>query len=123
MDGETATDDVTDRIAHIEMHRQVATKEVGLAASCREALRKLQELLDSEKAALRRQEPDAGHSANIDVVTIEIQKVKKLARAPSAEGSVSRHLSSGQQQVPRQNARPTLARSKGRRTMGRAGDR
>jgi hypothetical protein len=119
MDGETATDDVTDNIAHIEMQRQAATKEEGLAASCREALRKLQELLDGEKAALRRQEPDAGHSPNIDAVTIEIQKVKKLARAPDAEGSGSRHLRHGQQQ----NARPTPARNKNRRTMGRPGDR
>jgi hypothetical protein len=123
MDRETATDDVTDSIAHIEMHRQLAIKEAGLAVSCSEALRKLQELLDGERAALRRQEGDAGHSANIDAVTIEIEKVKKLARAAGAEGSVSRHLRPGQPQVLRQNARPAPARNKGRRTMGRPGDR
>src|SRR5271169_857504 len=33
---EIATDDVTDTIARIEMHRQVATKEAGLAVSCSE---------------------------------------------------------------------------------------
>ena len=98
MDGETATDDVIDSIAHIEMHRQVRTKEAGLAVSCREALRKLQELLDGVKAALRRQERDA-------------------------EGSVSRHVRPAQQQAQLQNARPTPAMQKGRRTKGRPGDR
>jgi hypothetical protein len=123
MDTEIATDDVTDGIAHVEMQRQVATKEAGLAVACREALRKLHELLDRERAALQRRESGAGHSANIDAVTIEIEKVKKLARAASAEGPVSKHLRPGQQQVPRQNARPTPARNKGRGTMGRSGDR
>lgn len=123
MDTEFATDDVTDSIAHIEMYRQIATKEAGLAVSCSEALRKLHELLDRERAALQKQEPGAGHSANINAVTIEIEKVKRLARAAGAEGQVSKQLRSGQQQVPRQNARPTPARNKGRRTMGRPGDR
>ena len=123
MDTEIATDDVTDSIAHIEMHRQAAAKETGLAVSCSEALRKLHELLAGERAALRRQESGAGHSANIDAVTLEIEKVKKLARAASPEGRVSKQQRSGQQQVPWQNARPSPARNKGRRTMGRSGDR
>jgi len=120
---EIATDDVTDTIARIEMHRQVATKEAGLAVSCSEALRKLHELLDGERAALERQEPGVGHSANIDAVMFEIEKVKKLARAASVDRRVSKQLSSGQQQVPGQNSRRTPARNKSRRTMGRAGER
>ena len=123
MDTEIATDDVTDSIAHIEMHRQIAAKEVNLAVSCSEALRKLHELLHSERATLQRQESGAGHAANINAVMIEIEKVKRLARAASAEGPVSKQLRSGQQQVPWQNARPSPARNKGRRTMGRSGDR
>lgn len=122
-DTEIATDDVTDSIVHIEMYRQIATKEAGLAVSSSEALRKLQELLDAERAALQRQESGAGHSANIDALMIEIEKVRKLARAASPRGLVSRELRPGQQQVPRQNARPTPARNKGRRTTGRSGDR
>jgi hypothetical protein len=120
---EMATDDVTDSIAHIEMQRQVATKEAGLAVSCSEALRKLHELLDGERAALERQEPGGGHSANIDAVTFEIEKVKKLARGASADRRVSKRLSSGLQQVPRQNSRRTPARNKSRRTMGRSCER
>ena len=123
MDAETATDDVTDSIAQIEMHRQIATREAGLAISCRKALRKLQELLDGEKVALERRELNVEHSANIDAVTIEIQRVRKLPRGPGAEASVSRRLRPGQQQVPQPNAGPTPARNKGRRTMGRPGDR
>jgi hypothetical protein len=123
IDTEIATDEVTDSIAHIEMHRQVATKEAGLAISCSEALRKLHELLDGERAALERQEPGVGHSANIDAVTIEIEKVKKLARAASADGPVSKQPNSGQQQVPRQNSRRTPARNKSRRDMGRSEER
>jgi hypothetical protein len=92
MDTKIASDDVTNSIAHIEMHRQAATKESGLAASCSEALRKLHQLLDDERAALQRQESGARHSANIDAVTIEIEKVKKLARAASAEGPVPKQL-------------------------------
>jgi hypothetical protein len=106
------------------MHRQVGTTEAGLAVSCSAALRKLQELLDDERAALQRQEADAGHSANIDALTMEIEKVKKLARAGGAEGTVSKQPRAGQQQVLRQNTpRLTPGRSKGRRTMGRPGDR
>lgn len=122
MDTEIATDDVTVCIAHIEMHRQVATKEAGLAVSCSEALRKLHELLGRERAAVQRHEAAAGHSVNIDAVMIQIEKVKKLARGASAEAPVSKQRRSGQQQVPRQSARPASARNKGRRTMGRPGD-
>jgi predicted HAD superfamily phosphohydrolase len=65
-DTDIATDVVTDSIAHIEMYRQIATKEAGLAVSCSEALRKLQELLDAERAALQRQESGAGHQRSDD---------------------------------------------------------
>ena len=43
-----ASDEVTDGIAAIEMHRQGTEKESGLAASCSEALSKMHELLAQE---------------------------------------------------------------------------
>jgi hypothetical protein len=84
MNIESATDEVTDSIAHIEMYRQLATKEVGLAVSCPEALRKLHVLLDCERVAMQRQASGAGHAANIDAVTLEIEKVKN--DGPCGEG-------------------------------------
>ncbi len=48
-----AIDEVTDMIAHIEMHRQEMAKEAGLAAACGEAPRRLHELLDHGRAAWR----------------------------------------------------------------------
>ena len=77
MGPETATDEVTDAIAHTEMHRQETEKEAGLAAACNESLRKLHELLDREKQALQLHGPSTGHSANIEAVTAEIKRVKK----------------------------------------------
>ena len=53
MNAETATDEVIDSIAHIEMHRQEMAKEAGLATACTEALRKLHGLLDEEREALQ----------------------------------------------------------------------
>lgn len=135
MGTEIATDDVTDGIVQIEMYRQLATKEAGLAVSCSEALRKLHELLDRERADLQRQESGTGHSANIDALTNEIEKVKKMARTANGEAPIPKQIRPGQQQLPRQNAprqnpprqnappRPAPARNKGRRSMGRPGDR
>lgn len=123
METELATDDVTDSIAYIEMHRQVRTEEAGLAVSCSEALRKLHDLLDHQRAALRRPGSGAPPSANIDALTIEIDKVKRLTGGAGGGGTVPKQPSRAQQQVPRQNARPNPARNKARRTMGRFGDR
>jgi hypothetical protein len=46
MNDELASDEVTDAIAFIEVHRQEAVKESGMAHACAEALRKLHELLE-----------------------------------------------------------------------------
>ena len=62
-----ASDEVTDGIAAIEMHRQGTEKESGLAAACSEALRKLHALLEQEKEALQLNGPDAGYSANVEM--------------------------------------------------------
>lgn len=122
MNAETATDEVIDSIAHIEMHRQEMAKEAGLATACTEALRKLHELLDHEREALQQPVPGSAHSANIEAVTTEIEKVKKLARITS-QGAISRNPRPGQHQASLQNGPRNPNRNKGRRTMGRRGER
>ena len=118
-----ATDEVIDAIAHIEMHRQETQKEAGLAAACSEALRKLHQLLEDEQAASQPHAPDSGHLANIEAVMIEIKRVKKLADIGS-QGAILRRTHTGARQAaPRPGGPRNPARSKGRRTMGRRGDR
>ncbi len=118
MDPVTATDEVIDLIAGIEMHRQEMAKESDLAAACNEALRKLHELLEREREALQSHAPGARHSANIATVTSEIAKVKKLAGATSQPAS-SRNPRPGRHQASLQSAARNFPRNKGRRTMGR----
>ena len=123
MDTETATDDVTDAIAHIEMHRQESAKKAGLAAACNEALRKLHEILNHEQEASQRHGPGTRHPANIDAVAAAIEKVKKLADAGN-RGAGRGHVHDQQQKrISRPSAPHNPARNKGRRTMGRRGDR
>lgn len=123
MSPEMATDEVTDAIAHIEMQRQDMVKESGLAAACNEALRKLHELLDQEQAAPPPHGPGSGYLANVEAVMIEIKRIRKLAEAKS-QGSLAKHARHGQQQPTQRPGGPrNPARNKGRRTMGRRGDR
>ena len=75
MNAGTASDEVIDAIASIEMHRQELEKEAGLAAACSEALRKLHELLDHERAAQQLHAPGTKHPANVEAVTAEIKKI------------------------------------------------
>ena len=65
MNTETASDEVTDSIAHIEMHRQETAKEASLSSACNEALRKLHELLKHEQEELQKNGPQSQHTANI----------------------------------------------------------
>ena len=116
------TDDVRDAIAHIEMHRQEMAKEASVAAACNEALRKLHELLDSEREALQLHGPGAGHAASIDAVMAEMERVKGLAGTP-AKGTMPKH-ERDRRQMPLRPAQPHhRPRTKGRRTMGRGGGR
>ena len=118
-----ATDEVIDAIAGIEMQRQAMEKDAGLAASCNSALRKLHELLDREKGALRMHGAGTAHPANVDAVTIEIDRVKRLA-VIKVQGPAPRNARpAGPRQVSWQNAPRSPARNKGRRTMGRSGGR
>ena len=71
-------DHVVDVIASVESRRQRSERDFGLAASCDEALGKLHELLDRERAALEVLGPASPQPASIDTVAAEIARVKKL---------------------------------------------
>ncbi|MBE0625205.1 MAG: hypothetical protein IH606_10375, partial [Burkholderiales bacterium] len=73
-----ASDEVTDDIAAIEMHRQGTEQESGLAVACSEALRKLHTLLEQEKEALQLHGPDTVHGINVEVVANEITRVQSM---------------------------------------------
>ena len=119
MNTEMPTDEVTDSIAHIEMQRQDAARESGLAAACSEALRKLHALLASEQQL---QPPGSGRSANVQAVATEIERVKRLA-----SGSKTRPHARDRRPANHQSPRPERprngGRNKGRRAMGRGGGR
>ena len=122
-----ATDEVIDAIAGIEMKRREMEKEAGLAASCSSALRKLHELLEHEQKTLQLHGAGAGHPANVDAVTLEVERVRKLA-VIKAPGPPHRNADpAGRRQESRQkswqNAQRSPPKNKGRRTMGRAGGR
>jgi hypothetical protein len=120
MSTEMATDEVTDMIAHIEMHRQEMVKETGLAPACGEALRKLHELLEHERSAMQLHGTSTTHPANIEAITIEIKRVRQLAAAinPKLNSPQARPR---QQPGSRSNMPHNSPRNKGRRTMGRRG--
>jgi hypothetical protein len=121
MNSEIASDEVTDAIAHIEMHRQEAVKETNLGQACAEALRKLHELLEQERAASPEPDPKGGNSINIEAILQEIKKVKGLAGNSHNDNS-PRPQRNNQRQPQQQQPRPGphgQPRNKGRRTMGR----
>ena len=122
MDSNAATRDVMNSIATIEKQRLDLQQTAGLAASCNSALRKLHELLEREKDALQLRGPEAGNPAKVAAVMQELERVKQLAgstvRAPSGKGVLSPRKASWKGNEPR-----GVGRNRGRRTMGRAGDR
>jgi len=122
MDAGMATDEVTDLIALIEMNRQETQKEAGLAAACSEALRKLHEQLDREQAELHLQGSGNGHPANIEALTNEIQRVRRLASV-TKPGSSSRHSRPQQQRRAQPGGPRNPDRNRARRTMSRRGGR
>ena len=115
------SDEVTDAIALIEMQRQYRAKETGLAAACSEALRKLHELLAAAQPAA--QPPGTGHLADTEAVMIEIMRVTKLAGSASQSAMSKRGRPGRQQPASHPRGPRNILRSKGRRTMGRRGDR
>jgi hypothetical protein len=120
-----ASDEVTDGIAAIEMHRQGTEKESGLAAACSEALRKLQQLLEQEKEALQLNATDPVSVANVDAVANEIKRIQAMAGI-KGQGPAPRNVNArprGERQVPRADKAHNAPRNRGRRTMGRTGGR
>jgi putative IMPACT (imprinted ancient) family translation regulator len=118
---ERASDEVTDAIAHIEMHRQEMEKEAGLATACNESLRKLNELLKEEQELLQRHGSGTLHALNVEVVTNEIRKVKNMMGG-SGHAPASRKPQSEQRRQPQRSGPRTPDKKKGRRTMGRRGE-
>ena len=122
MDAGAASDEVIDAIAGIEMHRQETEKETGLAAACSEALRKLHELLERERAAQQLHAAGTKHPANIEAVTTEIKRIQKLAGLTS-HAPTPKNPRPGQHPVSVRSGTRIPPRTKGRRTMGRRGER
>lgn len=122
LDAMLATDEMIDAIGEIEAQRQAMEQEAGAAAASSGALRRLHELLDGAREALQLHGPIAGHPANVEAVTIEIERVKKLARVTSP-GVLSRNMRPEPRPVPLRSETRIPPRNKGRRTMGRTGGR
>jgi hypothetical protein len=117
-----ASDEVTDGIAAIEMHRQGTEKESGLAAACIEALRKLRELLEQEQAALQQRGPDVVLAANVEAVANEIKRVQAMTGV-RGHGPAHKNVRPRERQVSRPEKTHNAPRNRGRRTMGRTGGR
>jgi hypothetical protein len=117
-----ASDEVTDGIAAIEMHRQGTEKESGLAAACSEALRKLHELLEQERAALQQHGPETVFAINVEAVENEIRRVQAMAGI-KGRGPMHKNARPSERQAPRQDKPHNAPRNRGRRSMGRTGGR
>jgi hypothetical protein len=123
-----ASDEVTDGIAAIEMHRQGTEKESGLAVSVSEALRKLQELLAQEKEALQLGSVESAPGAdsvlvlNVEAVANEIKRVQSMGGGKGPR-PVSNNARPRDRQLPRPEKAHNAPRNRGRRTMGRTGGR
>lgn len=117
-----ASDEVTDGIAAIEMHRQGTEKESGLAVACSEALRKLHELLEQEQAALQQHGPDTVFAVNVEAVANEIKRVQAMAGI-KGQGPMHKDARPRERQVPRPEKSHNAPRNRGRRTTGRTGGR
>lgn len=116
------TDEVTDAIAYIEMHRQEMAREAGVPAACAQALRQLQELLEQERQAL--QSNTDGDPANVDAVTNEINRIKSLASGKNQSRQSNRgHSNPGSGPGHQQKSRRNRSRNKGRGPRGQPGGR
>ncbi|HZQ73724.1 MAG TPA: hypothetical protein VFB08_12490 [Burkholderiales bacterium] len=80
MSPQHATDEVTDLIASIEMHRQEIERESGLDASRNYALPRLQELLKAEQDAAQQPGAPVEHAANVEAVNAALRKLQSLGR-------------------------------------------
>ena len=74
-----ATDTVANAIADVERRRLATENDAGTALACSAALHRLQELLKHETEALRLRGPASTHLANIEAVSAEIARVRRLS--------------------------------------------
>jgi hypothetical protein len=97
MNAPHASDEVTDLIASIEMHRQEVERESGLEASRNYALPRLQELLRTEQEAAQQPEAGGPQAANLEAVNAAIRKLQSLGRGG---GGQQQRNSQGKPQRP-----------------------
>ena len=83
-----AANGVAEAIADIEGRRLATQNDAGTALACSAALHRLQELLDHETEALRLRGPASAHLANVEAVTTEIGRVRRLC-AVAPEGKTT----------------------------------
>ncbi len=122
MNTRMASDEVTDGIAAIEMHRQGTEKESGLAASCSEALKKLNDLLAQEKESLAQNGPDTIYAINVEAVENEIRRVQAMTgNRGKGQGSKNGRGRERDRQAQRPEKHHNSPRNRGRRGMGRGG--
>jgi len=129
MNAQHASDEVTDLIASIEMHRQEIERESGLEASRTYALPRLQELLRTEQeAATQPPGEEAGvevnRAANIEAVSAAIRKLQSLGRGGQRHGQGKQQQR--QFQGPgggRRDNNQRRERHRGRRSQARRGGR
>lgn len=132
MNAPHASDEVTDLIASIEMHRQEIERESGLEASRNYALPRLQELLRAEQEAS--QQPDAelnrevNRAANIEAVNVAIRKLQSLGRGGGQRQGQGKQPRPFQGPGPgpggaRRDNNQRRERHRGRRSQARRGGR
>ena len=118
MGTDLASDEVTDEIASIQMHRQEIENESGAAAAREFALPRLRELLRLEQEALQLHGPGEHRLANIEALSAAIRKVSGSAgmanQRPSQDGGRP-----GGRRDGRRGGQPHSAKSRGRGPMGR----
>jgi bacterioferritin-associated ferredoxin len=117
------SDEVIDAIAYIEMQRQEKARESGVAAACSESMRKLQELLAQEKAAPADSGDGRRNAANVEAVSLEIQRIQRMASGKNNGGGGRNSRRGHQQRAPDRNDPRRQGRNKGRRQSGRGGER
>jgi hypothetical protein len=127
MNAPHASDEVTDLIASIEMHRQEIERESGLDASRNYALPRLQDLLRTEQEAAQQPDAEVNRAANIEAVNAAIRKVQSLGRGGGprqGQGKQQRPFQGqgqGQGEGARRDNNPRRERHRGRRSQARRG--
>jgi hypothetical protein len=85
-----ASDEVLDLMGAIALQRQAMERDSGAAPARNEALRKLNALLARERDELQSHGPGGRHAANVGVLVLEVEKLRKSANPASARAGYSR---------------------------------